>query len=310
MNANLPTFSIITPVYNGEVFIKETIRSVLDACEGVDFEYVVINDGSTDNTGTLLEQYLDKIRIISQENQGESRSVNVGIEASRGRYLIVVSADDPLLGPEIFLGVEELFENNRELVAVYPNWQIIDEAGVVIETKILPDFTIEDFLGKNLVLPGPGTIFRRDAALRIGGRRSKWRFVGDYDFWLRLSDQGYFLHRNQVLAQWRHHGASTSVSARGPQMAEERINVILDYLKTTEQNIPNHVVRIAQANAYVLAARLVFFSPMVPGKRYLLKSLYLRRSWPERLGIFEFFYIVLHPISRWLVYPVRKIISR
>lgn len=306
----LPTFSIITPVFNGEFFIEETIRSVLNACQGVEFEYIVINDGSTDNTGIILKKYLEKIRIISQENQGESQSVNAGIEAARGRYLIVVSADDPLLGPEIFMGVEELFENNPELVAVYPNWRIIDEAGVVVETKILPDFTFEDFLGKNLVLPGPGTIFRRDAAINVGGRKTKWRFVGDYDFWLRLSDQGYFLHRNQVLAQWRHHSASTSVSARGPQMAEERISVILDYLKTTRRNIPNRVARMAQANAYVLAARLIFFSPMVPGKSYLLKSFYLRRSWPERLRFPEFIYIILHPISRLLFYPLRRVLSQ
>ena len=310
MTANPPTFSIITPVFNGEVFIEETIRSVLDACEGIEFEYVVINDGSTDDTSTLLKKFSDKIRIISQENRGESQSVNAGIEASRGRYLIVVSADDPLLGPEIFLGVEKLFESDSDLVAIYPNWQIIDEKGEVIETKILPDFTFEDFLGKNLVLPGPGTIFRRDAAINVGGRKTKWRFVGDYDFWLRLSDQGYFLHRNQVLAQWRRHSASTSVSARGPQMAEERINVILDHLKTTGRNIPNHLAKMAQANAYVLAARLIFFSPMVPGKRYLLKSFYLRRSWPERLRFAEFIYIILHPISRLLFYPLRRVLSQ
>lgn len=305
-----PAFSVITPVFNGEKFIEETINSVLDACEGFDFEYLVINDGSTDNTGPLLEQFSDKIKVVSQPNQGESLSVNVGIELARGDYLIVVSADDPLLSSEIFQGVEELFVQNSDLVAIYPDWQIIDQRGVVLEVKNLPDFTQEDFLAKNLVLPGPGTIFRRDAAIKIGGRKSKWRFVGDYDFWLRLSDQGRFLHRNVVLAQWRHHGESTSVSARGPQMAEERISVILDYLSTTSKSIPNNISRIAQANAYALAARLIFFSAQVPGKRYLFKSLVLRRSWPERLSAAEGLYIILHPFSRFLVYPFRNMIAR
>jgi glycosyltransferase involved in cell wall biosynthesis len=305
-----PTFSVITPVFNGEKYIEETIRSVLHACEGLQFEYIVVNDGSTDTTQSMLEQFSDAIRIISHRNRGESESVNVGIEASRGKYLIVVSADDPLLGSEVFMGVEELFLQDSNLVAIYPDWQIIDHSGVVLEFKHLPDFTVEDFLAKNLVLPGPGTIFRRDAAVKIGGRRSKWRFVGDYDFWLRLSDEGKFLHRNCVLAQWRHHGGSTSVSARGPQMAEERIAVISDYLTNTSSIISKKVRRVAQANAYALAARLVFFSADVPGKRYLLKSLLLRRSWPERLRLTEGLYILLHPLSKILVYPIRSRIVR
>lgn len=306
MITKLPTYSVITPVYNGEKFIEETIRSVLRACESLEFEYIVINDGSTDGTESLLTQFSDRIRIISHQNRGESESVNIGIEASRGKYLIIVSADDPLLGPEVFMGVEELFLQDSSLVAIYSDWQIIDTTGVVLEVKRLPDFTINDFLARNLVLPGPGTIFRRDAAVKIGGRRSKWRFVGDYDFWLRLSDEGNFLHRNSVLAQWRQHGGSTSVSARGPQMAEERIAVISDYLNNTLSVIPKKIARIAQANAYALAARLIFFSVDVPGKKYLIKSLQLRRSWPERLRLIEGLYILLHPLSKFLVYPFRR----
>ena len=141
MVTHLPTFSVITPVFNGEKFIEETIASVLNACKGVQFEYIVIDDGSTDNTGSVLERFSDKITIISQQNQGESQSVNVGIESSRGKYLIVVSADDPLLGSEIFMDVEELFTQDPSLVAIYPDWQIIDAAGAVLEVKNLPDFT-------------------------------------------------------------------------------------------------------------------------------------------------------------------------
>ncbi len=310
MTPTPPTFSVITPVFNGEKFIEETVRSVLEACQNLDFEYIVIDDGSTDNTGFLLEQFSDKIRVIHQENRGESQSVNAGIHSSQGNYLIVVSADDPLLGSELFMGVEDLFAQSPDLVAVFPDWQVIDETGAILEIKHLPDFTLRDFLAMNLVLPGPGTIFRRDAAIKIGGRNCKWRFVGDYDFWLRLSDQGRLLHRKEVLAQWRRHSASTSVSSRGPQMAQERINVIFDFLSSTSQIVPGRIARIAKANAYALAARLIYFSVDVPGKKYLLKSLILRRSWPERLRPIEGLYIVLHPLSRFLVYPFRKVIQR
>lgn len=310
MSSLVPTFSVITPVYNGETYIEETILSVLKSCQEVNFEYIVINDGSTDNTATVIEKFSDKIKIISQNNEGESKSVNVGIETSRGEYLIVVSADDPLLGPEIFRGVEELFKAKPNLVAIYPDWRIIDEHGQLLEIKRVPDYSIEDFLGKNYVLPGPGTIFRREAAIKIGGRRSIWKFVGDYDFWLRLSDEGFFIHRNQVLGQWRHHPRSTSISARGPEMASERINVIADFLDNSKQKIPKKIARMALGNAYAIAARLIFFSTQVPGKKYLFKSLQTGKRWPSRLSTLETLYIVLHPFSKKLIIPFRKRILR
>ena len=60
--------SVITAVYNGSKYIEETIESVLKNCAEIDFEYIVLNDGSTDNTLELLEKYKSKIRIINKEN--------------------------------------------------------------------------------------------------------------------------------------------------------------------------------------------------------------------------------------------------
>ena len=97
--------SVITAVYNGSKYIEETIESVLQNCAEIDFEYIVLNDGSTDNTLELLEKYKSKIRIINKENSGESDSISIGFREAAGDLLLVVSADDPLLSKKLFENV-------------------------------------------------------------------------------------------------------------------------------------------------------------------------------------------------------------
>ena len=97
--------SVITAVYNGSKYIEETIESVLQNCAEIDFEYIVLNDGSTDNTLELLEKYKSKIRLINKENSGESDSISIGFREAVGDLLLVVSADDPLLSKKLFENV-------------------------------------------------------------------------------------------------------------------------------------------------------------------------------------------------------------
>jgi len=84
--------SVITAVYNGAQYIEETIKSVLEHCSTINFEYIILNDGSTDNTLDVLNKYASKIRIIDKENSGESDSVSTGFKLATGDLLLVVSA--------------------------------------------------------------------------------------------------------------------------------------------------------------------------------------------------------------------------
>lgn len=305
MSVTKPVITIVTAVFNGSEYIQETIDSVLRNAAGTSFEYIVVDDGSTDNTLNLLQEYGDKISIVSHANCGESESVTRAFKKARGDYLLVVSADDPLLTSKLFEDVFEWFTNDKNLVAVYPDWQMIDPVGNVLQTVLVPDYSDDLLIGECRTLPGPGVIFRKNAALEIGGRLSKWVYVGDYDFWLRLSRLGEIRHRPQVLAQWRHHPTSTSVSKRGVEMARERIAVVEDFLSKNE--IDRQLARKSLGHAYYTAARLTFFSKAVPGKKYLFRAFVLRRGWVEAAEFKVIAFILLDPLSRWMIAPLRSL---
>jgi glycosyltransferase involved in cell wall biosynthesis len=288
--------SVITTVYNGAQYIEETIISVLSHCSSIDFEYIVLNDGSTDNTLEILNKYGNKIRIITKENSGESDSVSTGFKLATGDLLLVVSADDPLLTKELFAGVFEKFAENPNLMAIYPDWQMIDSCGEVIKVVKVPDYSDELLIGRCVTLPGPGVIFRKSAAIQLNGRNPKWIFVGDYDFWLRLSRLGEIRHRPGVLAQWRHHPSSTSVSKRGLKMALERIMVVEEFIQNTP--IPKHIQKMALGNAYYMAARISYFDRKIPSKYFLFLAFKKRKAWVEEAKLHEIFYILFSPITR------------
>lgn len=300
--------SIITPVYNGAPYIKETIDSVLNSIAEFDAEYIVINDGSTDSTQEILKAYGDKIILHSKKNGGESSAVNSGIELASGEIILIVSADDPLPSSEIFIGAETFFSENPEVVAWYPNWRIIGPNGEFIRDIEVEEYSEKMLIGRFRCLPGPGTLIRKSAAVEVGGRDTKWVFVGDYDFWLRLSRIGQLRKRPENIAQWRFHSDSTSISRRGKEMATERIQVIEEFLARNSINEP--LAREARAHAHYFAARLSFFSPEVNGKKLLWKALRSNSFQIEDGNRLVYIFILLLPFSRILVRFLRPLLRR
>ncbi len=290
-----PIFSIITPVFNGETHLQETIDSVLLHSRGYPVEYIIVDDGSTDRTPEILSAVVEKITVIRQENSGESTAVNTGLNVARGDIILIVSADDPLFTSDLFNGAAEFFNSNPGVVAWYPDWNLLDANGQVIEVREPADYQDTLLVGRFVCLPGPGTLIRKSAALAIEGRRTRFRFTGDYDFWLRLSRIGELRHRAQVVAQWRLHEGSTSIAQRGQAMANERIEVMQDFLANNQ--IPADLAKMALAHSYYFAARLALFDRKVPGRRYLIQAFAHRGTWIEDASIKVLLVIALAPIS-------------
>jgi glycosyltransferase involved in cell wall biosynthesis len=305
---NKLALTIITPVYNGEKYISETIESIISAKIEVAYEYLVINDGSTDSTSSILDRYKDKIKIHTQQNLGESAAVNNGLKYSRGDFVLVVNADDPFLTGELINKGIKILVTDPSIVAIYPDWKIISDNMETKKIKILPEYTDEIMIGRCRCLPGPGTLFRKDTALKIGGRSVNWKFVSDYDFWLRMSRQGIIVRLPGVLAQWRESLSSTSFSQRGKSMAIERIKVIEKFLLENKISVP--LQRKALGNSYYLAARLAFFDSTIAGRKLLFQAFKNRRGWPEEAKLHVVIYLLLMPVSSRLVYKFPKLVQR
>ena len=303
-----PLLTIITPVYNGEKYISETIESVINSQIMYSYEYIVLDDGSNDSTPRILQSYKNKVKIFSHKNVGESRTINIGLEKALGTLILVVNADDPLLTSDLINKACKILFENSSIAAIYPDWKIIDQSGKTLRYKIVPDFTDDLLIGHCRCLPGPGTLFRKDKALQVGGRRSEWKFVGDFDFWLRLSRVGKIVRLPGVLAQWRENQDSTSISQRNIEMAVERVGVVENFL--LENVISKDLQLKALGNAYYLAARLSFFDPKIKGRSLLVKSFKHRRGWPEEAKLYVVLYLLLIPLSSIILKPFSKTIIR
>ena len=126
--------SVIMPAYNSEVYIRESIDSVL-AQTFADFELIVVDDGSTDTTAAIVESYTDsRIRLIRQPNRGVSEARNTGIEAARGQYITFLDSDD-LYYPDFLKTLHRLIQSNQTEMA-FSNYSESDRAEDMQKTDV------------------------------------------------------------------------------------------------------------------------------------------------------------------------------
>ena len=219
----LPLVSIITPTYNRAKYLEETIDSILSQ-DYPRIEYIVLDDGSTDGTPEVLARYGSRIRWETHPNMGETQTVNQGFALARGDIVAVVNSDDPLLPGAVRAAVEVFLERPDVLVA-YPDWLTIDAESKAVRTIQVPDFDYTFMVRRFRCIVGPGAFMRRSAVERVGGRDGRYRYVADFDFWLRLGLLGPFARIPRVLATFRVHADSTSVAQQGRAMAEEHVEL-------------------------------------------------------------------------------------
>ena len=227
-----PLVSIITPAYNRARYLAETIDSVLNQ-HYPRIEYIVLDDGSTDDTQSVLSRYAGRIVIASHANMGETRTVNRGFEMAHGDVVAVVNSDDPLLPGAVRAAVDVFFERPDVLVA-YPDWLTIDAESRPVREIRVPDFNFPFMVRRFRCFVGPGAFMRRAAVSEVGGRSTAYRFVADFDFWLRLGLLGPFARIPRVVATFRVHPDSTSVAQQGRAMAEEHVRLAHGFFGRTD----------------------------------------------------------------------------
>jgi GT2 family glycosyltransferase len=266
-----PIVSVVTPTYNRARLLPETIESVLDqGFQGL--EYIVVDDGSTDETPRVLEKYRRFVTVLRHPNAGEPVSVNRGWAACRGDLIVTVNSDDPLLPGFFEAGVEFMREQESALVG-YPDWRVIGPDSRKIADVEAKEFDYERMLCGHEAFLGPGALIRRRALEMVGGRDTRYRFVSDFDFWLRLGLHGPFARIPSRLATWRQHPGALSRSERGERMASEQVAVIESLFAAPQRPSWLGPLRpFALSSAHYRAALVLMDSSHTRARRHFLQA--------------------------------------
>lgn len=193
-------FSVVTPSYNQGRFIERTIQSVLSQ-EGVKFDYVVCDGGSSDSTLDVLQRYQDDIRWVSEPDGGQADAVNKGINATSGDIIAWINSDD-IYYPGAFTKVNQIFEANPDVQVVYGNANHIDKQDHILEPYPTEKWSYER-LKDVCFISQPATFFRRNLVDRYGSLNSSLNFCMDYELWLRYGKHTDFFYLPEILAATR-----------------------------------------------------------------------------------------------------------
>ena len=191
VNEKTPRVSVIIPTYNSAKYLAEAIDSVLNQTY-TNYEIIVIDDGSTDNTVEILEQYQDQIHYLYQENQGVSAARNQGISWAKGELIAFLDADDIFMAHKLEKQVA-VFEQEPELGIVNSGFRLIRENGEFIADikrwQTIPELTIETWILHQPVLPS-AMMFRKQWLEKVEGFDTRWFSSEDVDLVFRLIAQG------------------------------------------------------------------------------------------------------------------------
>jgi glycosyltransferase involved in cell wall biosynthesis len=189
--SNTPLVSVVIPSYNCAKYVGEAIESVFNQTYS-NYEIIVIDDGSTDNTREVLEKYHDRVHYVYQKNQGVSVARNHGIELAQGEFVAFLDADDYFF-PDKLEAQMAIFEAKPHAGIVHSGWRRVNSEGEFIQDvqpwENVPYLDLEMWLRWKPVLPS-AMIFRREWLIKAGGFDPRFPPAEDTDLALRLAYLG------------------------------------------------------------------------------------------------------------------------
>jgi hypothetical protein len=214
---NIPIASVVMSVFNGERFLREAVDSILRQ-SFCDFEFIIIDDGSTDESGSILDHYQTRdprVRVYHQENKGLIESLNRGCGLARGKYIARIDADDIALDDRLMRQIERM-EKHRNLGLLGGATEWIDATGKSLGIHRYPceNQMIKLALADDCPVCHPTAFIRREVFLSVGGYRPVVVDAEDYDLWLRIADRFDIANLQAVVLKYRIHPGQVSVRKR------------------------------------------------------------------------------------------------
>ena len=210
----MPRVSVIIPAYNAASTIAGTMDGVIGQSIQ-DFEIICVDDGSTDRTRAILEQYArnygDRVRIIEQANRGPAAARNNGARHSSGEYIAFLDADD-IWTAQMLERTVAVLDADPALSLVYCNASLADSEGVALDTSLVGKGfdhppSLHELLTRLWPIMPSAALVRRSAYNKCGGYRDELRGASfrfeDVDFWIKMREQGPFGYIAEPLVIWR-----------------------------------------------------------------------------------------------------------
>jgi glycosyltransferase involved in cell wall biosynthesis len=215
-----PKVSVVMSVFNGQEFLPDAVKSVL-AQTFRDFEFLIIDDGSTDGTPEILnsfEKQDKRVRIIRHANKGRAESLNVGIGLTNGEYIARMDADD--IAFPYRLEEQIVFMEKHPGVGLLSGaYERVASDGRILDTVRPPlrDDEIRLMMLRTSAMCHPAVMMKRDIVMLSGGYRKALLDADDYDLWLRMSERTQLANLPQTILRYRVHSKQASISNSGSQ---------------------------------------------------------------------------------------------
>jgi glycosyltransferase involved in cell wall biosynthesis len=221
----MPLISIVVPACNAEKTILQTINSVIKQ-SFIDFELLVINDGSTDDTLKRLEEIHDRrLRVYSIENQGVAAARNWGIEKSKGQYISFIDADDLWAPRKLEMQLEKL-EKNSDAGVAYSWTVVIDVSGKYLFAQSPPHFEGDVFapLRKEcFIASGSNILMLRQCVKSVGFFDQNFVDAHDWEYYIRLAKKWPFVMVPQYHIFYRYSPSSMCTAIRENEIGESEV---------------------------------------------------------------------------------------
>lgn len=208
-----PPLSVVMPVFNAQPYVAAAVRSVCQQTFA-DFEFIIINDGSTDGSLSILQEFAARdrrIRLLDRARTGVVGASNEGIKNARGEFLARMDADDICM-PLRFEQQIAYLRAHPDCVGLGASVRMIDSDGDPIRNYVVPTQheEIDAALFKTWAMFHPTMVARRETVVRLGGYREQFTTLEDLDLMLRLAECGRLSNLPQPLVEYRVHPSSMS----------------------------------------------------------------------------------------------------